>query len=87
MQFTYKADKVQLTFLQLLSTEAHQNVTYHCRNSVAYFDQRSGSFDLALEMLTSNDVELVARKPKRRMYAVTLDECQVSSPSRHQGCN
>jgi flagellar L-ring protein precursor FlgH len=36
-------NSVQLQFLQLLSSQADQNVTYHCRNSVAYYDQRTNS--------------------------------------------
>uniref|UniRef100_A0A8C4X0B4 Fibrillar collagen NC1 domain-containing protein n=1 Tax=Eptatretus burgeri TaxID=7764 RepID=A0A8C4X0B4_EPTBU len=28
-----------MNFLRLLSTEASQNITYHCKNSVAYMDE------------------------------------------------
>ncbi len=77
LQFTYKADRVQLTFLQLLSTDATQNVTYHCRNSVAYYSNAEDSLNQAAKFLTSNDLELQAESPKFR-YEVTLDECQVS---------
>lgn len=34
---------IQLTFLRLMSTEASQNITYHCKNSVAYMDQQTGN--------------------------------------------
>ena len=76
-QFSYKVNKVQLKFLQLLSSRASQNVTYHCRNSVAYFDQKSQSFDKAIVFLGSNDKELVAQKPIKFRYSVGLDECKV----------
>ena len=67
-----------MRFLQLLSTRAYQNVTYHCKNSVAYYDIETASLDKALKFQTSNDLELVADRPKRQRYSVSLDECQVS---------
>ena len=77
IQFTYKADRVQLTFLQLLSASAYQNITYHCRNSVAYYDKKAGNYKKSLLFMTSNDLELVAKRPVKFRYSVKLDECQV----------
>jgi hypothetical protein len=77
--FTYKADQIQLTFLQLLSTEAYQNITYHCRNSVAYYDREEKNYDKAALFMTSNDLELVAKKPRKFRYNVVKDECQYKS--------
>ena len=34
---------VQMTFLRLLSTEGSQNITYHCKNSIAYLDEAAGN--------------------------------------------
>jgi len=74
--FTYKADRVQLTFLQLLSNEAYQNITYHCRNSVAYYDHSARNYKQAVKFMTSNDLELVAKKPVKFRYSVALDDCK-----------
>jgi len=73
--FTYKADAVQLTFLQLLSKQAKQTITYHCKNSVAFFEKSSGSYDKALRFMAANDLELVANKPRKFRYDVTEDGC------------
>ena len=77
LQFSYKVDKVQLTFLQLLSKEAYQNITYHCKNSTVYFDKASNSFNKAAKFQTYNDLELSPNRRKFR-YHVALDECQVT---------
>jgi len=74
--FTYKADRVQLTFLQLLSSHATQNITYHCRNSVAYYDAERKNYKRAAIFMTSNDLELVAKRPPKFRYSVKTDECQ-----------
>jgi len=78
-QFTYKIDRVQLTFLQLLSATAYQNVTYHCKNSLAYYDARAQSYDSSIIFETNNDLELTAQGGKRRGYNVLLDECQYKA--------
>lgn len=78
-QFTYKMDRVQLVFLQLLSAQAHQNITYHCKNSAAYYDARQQSYDSSVLLETSNDLELTAQGGKRRGYNVLVDECQYKA--------
>lgn len=75
--FTYKADAVQLTFLQLLSSTARQTITYHCRNSIAFFEKSTGSYDKALRFMAANDLELVANKPKKFRYDVKEDGCMA----------
>lgn len=71
-------DKIQLTFLQLISSSAIQNITYHCRNTAAYFDKRNSKYENAATFKTYNEIELVPLRPSRFRYSVTLDECQVS---------
>ncbi|KAI1892410.1 hypothetical protein AGOR_G00133070 [Albula goreensis] len=66
---------IQMTFLRLLSTEGHQNLTYHCRNSVAYMDQATGNLKKALLLQGSNDVELRAEGNSRFTYSVLEDGC------------
>lgn len=65
MQFSYGDDSlaantaaIQMTFLRLLSTEASQNLTYHCKNSVAYMDASTGNLKKAVLLQGSNDVEI-----------------------------
>lgn len=69
---------VQLKLLQLLSKESHQNITYHCRNNVAYKDGKSGSLKKALVLRGSNGQELRAQGNPRLRYTVTEDGCSVS---------
>lgn len=72
------AVSVQLKLLQLLSKEAHQSITYHCRNSVAYRDDKSGNLKKALILRGSNGQELRAQGNPRLRYTVTEDGCSKS---------
>src|ERR1700743_2598868 len=78
-QFTYKTDGNQMTFLQLLSANAEQNMTYHCFNSAAHYDAQKRSYRSALKLMSWNDLELTARGTRRTRYTVVDDECRVSS--------
>lgn len=69
---------IQLTFLRLMSTEAAQNLTYHCKNSVAYMDQQTGNLKKSLLLQGSNEIELRAEGNSRFTYTVTYDGCTVS---------
>ncbi|NWW90426.1 CO1A1 protein, partial [Rhynochetos jubatus] len=51
---------IQLTFIRLMSTEATQNVTYHCKNSVAYMDRDAGNLKKALLLQGANEIEIRA---------------------------
>lgn len=72
---------IQLTFLRLMSTEASQNITYHCKNSVAYMDQQTGNLKKALLLQGSNEIEIRAEGNSRFTYSVTYDGCTVSPGS------
>lgn len=87
MQFNYGDDSlapntaaIQMTFLRLLSTEASQNLTYHCKNSVAYMDASTGNLKKAVLLQGSNDVEIRAEGNSRFTYSVLEDGCTVRSP-------
>ncbi|KAJ7428806.1 collagen alpha-1(I) chain-like protein [Willisornis vidua] len=66
---------IQLTFLRLMSTEASQNITYHCKNSVAYMDQNTGNLKKALLLQGANEIEIRAEGNSRFTYGVTEDGC------------
>lgn len=66
---------VQLKLLQLLSKEARQTLTYHCRNSVAYRDGKNTSLKRALVLRGSNGQELRAQGNPRLRYSVSEDGC------------
>lgn len=69
---------IQLTFLRLMSTEASQNITYHCKNSVAYLDQQTGNLKKSLLLQGSNDIELRGEGNSRFTYVALEDGCTVS---------
>lgn len=77
MKITYKADSNQLTYLQMHSTHATQNVTYHCRNTVVYFDAERKNYRQAVKFLAWNDAELTAKHSQQLRYDVIEDGCQV----------
>lgn len=76
MKINYKADSNQLGFLQLLSTKASQNVTFHCKNTVAYFDKIKNNHRRGVKLMTWNDNELTPKGPQRLRYDVSEDGCQ-----------
>ncbi|KAJ8264578.1 hypothetical protein GJAV_G00150910 [Gymnothorax javanicus] len=66
---------IQLTFLRLMANEATQNITYHCKNSIAYMDQQTGNLKKALLLQGSNDIEIRAEGNSRFTYSVSEDGC------------
>lgn len=81
-EFTYNDETLspqsmatQLAFMRLLSNQASQNITYHCKNSVAYMDGESGSLKKAVVLQGSNDVELRAEGNSRFTFSVLEDGC------------
>uniref|UniRef100_A0A1B6CMR8 Fibrillar collagen NC1 domain-containing protein n=2 Tax=Clastoptera arizonana TaxID=38151 RepID=A0A1B6CMR8_9HEMI len=76
-KITYKADSNQIGFLQLLSVSATQNITYHCKNSVAYFDLIHKSYRKGIKLLGWNDAEITPRGNSKFRYNVLEDECRA----------
>lgn len=79
MKIAYKAESNQLTHLQMLSTHASQNIIYHCKNSVAYFDTHKNNHQKALKLLAWNDAELTAKNSQQLRYEALDDGCKVNS--------
>lgn len=64
-----------MTFLRLLHSQAAQNFTYHCMNSVAWFDSRAETYSASIKFLGYNDQEFgysTSQKP-----IVARDGCKV----------
>lgn len=72
--------EVQLAFLRILSTSATQEITYHCKNSIAYMDAESANVKKALKLLSFADAEIKAEGSRRITYSVLEDGC-----TRHTG--
>lgn len=86
VQFTYgnkdqpaNSVTVQMTFIRLLSKEASQTITYNCKNSVGYKDEKNGNLKKAVILKGNNDLELKAEGNSRFRYTVLEDTCTVSS--------
>lgn len=81
MKINYKADSNQLGFLQLHSSHATQDITFHCKNTIAYFDAANNHHKSGLKLMAWNDNELTATGPQRLRYEVTEDGCKDRSNS------
>jgi collagen type II alpha len=75
---TYKADSNQMNYLQLMSTEAEQTITFHCQNTVAHLNPR-GNKRKALSLMAWNDLEISHRGKAK--YIVMKDECKHKNNS------
>jgi len=84
-KLVYSADNSQLTYLGYLSKAAFQNVTVHCKKSIAWFDNQNKNFKRALRFKGTEEQEF-AYTPKdsnndesRFMPEILKDECAYLS--------
>ncbi|XP_072020241.1 collagen alpha-1(II) chain-like [Amphiura filiformis] len=75
-EFTYPVNTIQLTFLRLLTNQARQTVTYHCKNSVAAYDAEARNMDMAMRLITTTEAELSADGKSTFRYDIIKDGCQ-----------
>ena len=61
----------------MLSSQGTQNITYMCRNSVAYLDANRKSYNRALKLMSHNGAEIAAEGYPTFVYTVIRDGCQV----------
>lgn len=72
---------VQMKLLQLLSKESYQNVTYHCKNSVAVQDEQTKNLKKSMVLKGANGQDLRAQGNTRMRYTVIEDGCSVKPQS------
>lgn len=66
-----------MRFLRLNSKEAAQTLTYHCKNSVAYKDEKSSNLKKAAILKSADGMEIKAHGNNRLKYTVHEDSCSV----------
>lgn len=52
-------------------------MTYHCKNTVGYYDVERRTYRKGLKLLAWNDVEILPRGSHRLRYEAIVDECKV----------
>eukprot|EP00063_Salmo_salar_P031653 XP_014006488.1 PREDICTED: collagen alpha-1(II) chain-like [Salmo salar] len=70
---------IQMRLIRLLSKEGVQNVTYHCKNSVAVNDGATGNLKKALILKGSNGQEVKVQGNSHLRYTVLEDGCSKSN--------
>jgi len=69
----------QLSFLRLLSDRARQNITYHCRDSVAWYDEQLNDVTKSIRIKTSNGVIIDSSSSNKFKPNVLTDNCRVKN--------
>lgn len=77
-QVSYAANYNQISLLQMSSSRAAQNITYHCKNSSVIFSSSKSTKHKSIKLATWNNQELTAFG-KRMNYNILKNECQVCS--------
>lgn len=69
----------QLAFLRMLHESVSQTVTFHCSNTIAFYDKASDSYDKAIGFMGHNDFEFSGKQMRKKF--VQLDNCSERSES------
>ena len=77
-QMKYSFEPSQLVFLRLLSNRARQNITYHCRNSAAWFNKENNGNTHSIKIMGDNGIEFHASSSNKFRPTIIRDECHVS---------
>lgn len=56
---------------------ATQNLTYHCKNTIGYYDAETKSYKKGLKLVGFNDADITPRGNPKLRYKAIEDECKV----------
>lgn len=83
-QIQYSHHQSQFAFLQVLSQRASQTITYHCKNSIAWLDEKMNTYEKSIKLLALNGYEYSSDGHVNAQPKVIRDECKVCFFSIHQ---
>lgn len=63
-----------MAFLKLLSQNVHQNFTYTCINSIAWYNSRTFAYDMSIKLLGGDGFEFSSNGLKP---TIIFDGCQT----------
>lgn len=78
-QMKYSFEPSQLVFLRILSDRARQNITYHCRKSVAWYDKETDDYSHSIKIMGDNGIEFHASSSNKFRPTIIKDDCHVST--------
>jgi len=69
----------QLLFLRLLSDRALQNITYHCKDSVAWYNEHLNDVTKSIKIKTANGVIIHSSSSNKFKPRIITDDCRVKN--------
>lgn len=75
----YVPHSSQLSFLRLLSDRAVQNITYHCKDSIAWYNDKLHDVTRSIKLKTANGVIIHSSSSNKFKPKVITDDCQVKN--------
>jgi len=78
-ELEYTADTTQLKYLGLLSGDARQNVTIHCRERAVWYNRETSGYEKAMKFKGMSDQIFEKSKIERFSPKVLVDDCQYMS--------